>query len=45
MKKINGLESVWGRVLLQIECQGRPFQGGDIWADHVNNEKEPAWED
>lgn len=30
MKKVNGLESVWGRVLLQIECQGRPFQGGDI---------------
>lgn len=45
MKKINGLESVWGRVLLQIKCQGRPFQGGDICADHLNNEKEPAWED
>ena len=45
MKKINERESVWGRVLLHIQCQGRPFQGGDIWADHLNNEKEPAWEE
>lgn len=33
MKKINGLQSVWGRMLLQIEGSGRPFQCDDICTD------------